>query len=127
MKKTTLFLIFSLCFISANSFSQERAGKIGMLIMGDPFKPNVDLGMTFWLNSTETLEPALGFASIDPDEGTTQTNLRLGLGWKHYFNQNEIAPYIGSRVAYNSLSGGGDSYSDLIIGAIFGVEYFLSK
>lgn len=126
MKRILLVAMSVFFVIAATAIGQERGGKVALMIMRDPFDPPLDLGMTFWINNKVTLEPVLGFSYIKPEAGDGGTNFRLGVGGKLHFGERDVTPYIGSRLAYNLLSGGGESYSDFVFGTIFGAEYFLS-
>lgn len=126
MKKITQ--IIALCLITFTiGFSQEERPKLGLMVMGNPFDPPVDIGISIWANNKFVIEPAIGLLSVSPDEIPAATNLNLNLALKAYFNKKIVDPYIGIRFGYNSIFSGDKSYSDLLIGIIGGAEYFISN
>ncbi len=119
----TIVIIFS---IFTYSYSQDRTGKTGILIIGDPFNPSSDFGISFWASDNFVIEPLIGFTQIDPKGIPATKNIRIGLNVKYYFNKKLVDPYIGLKYGNNSIISEDISFSDNSIGILGGAEYFLS-
>ena len=125
MKKFILILMIICLFSVVNA--QDRTNKIAFLIVGDPFNPPADLGLTFRIDNNISIEPIIGFTSINHDEIPSQSNFRFGLGIKKHMNTNKVDPYFGLRLGTNVIFTKEKNYTDFIFGAVGGAEYFLSK
>ena len=119
----TIIVFFS---ISTTSFSQDRTGKTGLLIIGDPFNPSSDFGISVWVSNNIIIEPLIGFTQIDPKDIPATKNLRIGLDVKYYFNKKLVDPFIGLKYGYNSIYAKDISFNDISVGILGGSEYFLA-
>jgi hypothetical protein len=127
MKKLfVLNLLLILFFATEISAQQDRAGKIGIGYSGNLSAHSNELGMSFWVSDLITIEPQVGFQSVDIKDNSA-TAWKLGLGCLYRFNDFGVSPYIGARIKDNLVSGGSKTYSDLILSLAFGGEYFVSE
>lgn len=127
MRKLFILVIMLLTILTIEtSAQQDKSGKVGIGYSGDLSPRSNSLGMTFFLSDLFTIEPQLGFMSIDVEDNSG-TAWRIGLGFIYRLKNFVVAPYLGIRAQDNILSGGGESYSDLIMSFVFGGEYFVSE
>jgi hypothetical protein len=127
MKKLfVLFLLLTSILTAVLSAQENRAGKIGIGYSGNLSAHSNELGMSFWVSDLITIEPLVGFQSVDIRDNSA-TAWRLGLGCLYRFNDFGVSPYIGARIKDNFVSGGNKTYSDLVLSLTFGGEYFVSE
>ena len=125
--KTSVFIfssILSLLIFHQNTLSQDRSGKYGIGVIASSISP--DFFFKYWSSASICFQPAFGFTISTPKEGDTGSIYRLGLGILGY-KSGKFSPYSGVRVTANLLSGGGETYSDIGLGGVFGVEYFFNE
>jgi hypothetical protein len=127
MKKlfVPLFLLTVILTVELSA-QQNRTGKIGIGYSGNLSSYSNELGMSIFATNDLSIEPQIGFQSIDIEDNSA-TAWKLGLGFLYRLNNFDVMPYIGARVKYNMVSGGGEKYSDLILSLVFGGEYFVSE
>lgn len=123
-KKIFVFYILLLLLINS-SIGQERAGKIGIVLLEDFTSKPINYGFSLWINNNSSIELIGGFENIDLGDNSG-TLYNLGVGGLYHFGDKKIVPFGGIRLLYSNLSSENKSYSDLSIGVIFGAEYFFS-
>ena len=121
-----LFAFLTLIISFQVSAQQDRAGKIGIGYSGNLSSYSNELGISIFASNEFSLEPQIGFQSIDIKDNSA-TAWKLGLGFLYRLNDFVVTPYIGARFKYNMVSGGGETYGDFIVSAVFGGEYFVSE
>lgn len=127
MKKLFVLVILLLLVLMVDiEAQQDKSGKVGIGYSGDLSPRSNSLGMTIFLSDLFTIEPQLGLTSIDVEDNSG-TAWRIGLGLIYRLKNFVVAPYLGFRVQDNILSGGDESYNDLIMSLVFGGEYFVSE
>jgi hypothetical protein len=127
MKNLSAIIIALIAVLSFNISAQtSKAGKIGIGYSGNLSSYSNELGMSIFATGDFSIEPQIGFKSIDIEDNSS-TIWKLGLGFLYRLNNFVVTPYIGARVRYNMVSGGGETYGDLILSAVFGGEYFVSE
>lgn len=120
----TTFIVFTI--LSVNITAQtDKTGKIGIGYSGTLSSHTNELGMIFFASNEFSIEPQVGFQSIDITDNSS-TLWKLGLGFQYRLRNFVVTPYLGLRFKDNFFSGGGKTYSDLILSAVFGGEYFVS-
>lgn len=127
MKKLSiLFLAFFFLATTKGSAQSDRTGQIGIGYSGNLSSYSNELGLSIFASNEFSLEPQIGFQSINIEDNSA-TAWKLGLGFQYRFSEFVVTPYFGARVKYNMVSGGDDTYGDLILSAIFGGEYFVTE
>ena len=127
MKKLfVLVIILSTLLIMEGSAQTNKSGKVGIGYTGSLSAQTNALGMTFFLSNDFTIEPQIGFRSIDIEDNSA-TTWKLGLGLVYRVRDFVVTPYLGVRFQDNIVSGSGESYSDLILSFVFGGDYFVSE
>ena len=127
MKNLSIVLLaFVTIFAVEISAQTSRVGKIGIGYSGNLSSYSNELGMSIFATNSISVEPQIGFQSIDIEDNSA-TAWKLGLGVLFRINNFVVTPYVGARFKYNTVSGGDESYSDLILSAVFGGEYFVSE
>lgn len=109
---------------SKEKLPTDRTGKKGIGIIVSDI--NGDLQFKYWLTRYLCLQPVVGMSIISPDEGDTGINYRLGLGILGY-NIKRLSSYYGIRGAISVLTNGEESYQDIGVAFVYGVEYFISE
>jgi hypothetical protein len=81
------------------------------------------LAAGFYLSPRMAIEPTIA-AAVLSGSGETLTILSLGLAVPYYFSRGwgRRGPYLAPRVAYNSISGGGSSASQVALGLGLGTK-----
>jgi hypothetical protein len=127
MKIIIIFLLMLTMMCTLESFAQQdKSGKFGIGYSGNLSSYSNELGATVFLSDDFSIEPQIGFQSIDIEDNSA-TAWKLGLGLIYRLNNFVVTPYIGARVKDNMVSGGDETYSDLILSLVFGGEYFVSE
>ena len=127
MKKLFVPIFLFTAILTVELSAQEnRAGKIGIGYSGNLSAHSNELGMSFWVSDLITIEPMVGFQSIEIEDNSA-TAWRLGLGCLYRFNDFGVSPYIGARIKDYLVDGSDKTYSDLVFSLAFGGEYFLSE
>jgi hypothetical protein len=120
-----LFLLTVIMVVELSA-QQNRTGKIGIGYSGNLSSHSNEIGMSVFVTNDLSIEPQIGFQSIDIEDNSA-TAWKLGLGFQYRLNNFVVMPYLGARVKYNMVSGGGETYGDLILSLVFGGEYFVSE
>ena len=127
MKKLSIIVLLLTTIFAIETFAQqEKAGKVGIGYSGNLTSATNELGIIYWLTNNFTLQPQLGFKSVDVNEENA-TAWKLGLGIVYSFDDFVVSPFIGARIKDFMVSGGDETYSDLILSLAFGGEYFVSE
>lgn len=121
-----VLLAFVTIFAVEISAQTSRAGNIGIGYSGNLSSYSNELGMTIFATNDFSIEPQIGFKSIKIEDNSS-TIWKLGIGLLYRLNNFVVTPYLGLRIRDNFVSGGGETYSDLILSAVFGGEYFVSE
>src|SRR3970040_1660920 len=120
MKKFIMLLIIISSVLSIKPFAQEnRAGKIGIGYSGNFTSNTNELSLSYWVTGVFVIEPQFGFRHIEI-ENNSGTTFKPGLGLLVRFNEQTVSPYAGARFKLNILSGGDDTYTDIILSLVFG-------
>jgi hypothetical protein len=125
--KSAPFLITLLIFlILKSSYSQDKAGQIGLVLMDDLSANPLKYGVSYWLNNSVSLEAHGSFKSIKVNEDTG-TSYSIMLGSLYHFKNQEILPCVGGRLMYSQLADGSEKYSDIEFDFLLGLEYFFNN
>lgn len=126
MKNFTILFITAIIFFSINGVAQtDKTGKIGIGYSGALSAHTNELGMIIFAANKISIEPTVGFRSIEFTDNSS-TLWKLGLGFQYRLREFVVTPYLGLRIKDNFVTEGGETYSDLIVSAVFGGEYFVS-
>ncbi|MFP4369588.1 MAG: outer membrane beta-barrel protein [Candidatus Kapaibacterium sp.] len=123
MKKLLVLLFAIFAFSTAKSQTLVSVdGQVGL--MASIQTQQYTVGVPIWFSESISFIPHLGFYS-EEDIGT---ELGLGGALRFHFREDEIKPYAGFRLAVENTSPDeGDSTMDLLIGGVFGGEYFFNN
>lgn len=111
--------------VSDPVFAGGKAGQVGIGLSATDIAPNFMVHI--WATDNITIEPSFVLSNFSPKEDGEYTRYAPGLGLLyHWGNAKNIRPYAGFRGALDILSGGGNNYSDIVLGPVFGGEYFFS-
>ena len=121
-----IIITFILLFISYDlSFAQARKGKMGLVLMEDFVSQPLNYGFCLWINNNTSIEVIGGFEKMNiKDNSGILYNIELG--GLYHFGKRKIVPFIGARLLSSNLSNNRESYSDLVLGLVFGAEYNFS-
>ena len=121
-----IIITFILLFISYDfSFAQDRKGKMGLVLMEDFVSQPLNYGFCLWINNNTSIEVIGGFEKMNiKDNSGILYNIELG--GLYHFGKRKIVPFIGARLLSANLSNNRESYSDLVLGLVFGTEYLFS-
>ena len=121
-----LTIIFSLILFSS-LFSQNYAGKIGLVFSTNPSVSMSNVGVSYWLNNNVSLEPVFGFSNTSVQSSSSMM-MAPGARVIYHMGPNKMKPYVGGGfTAFMASSTGSDTYTDMMISGIYGVELFLNK
>ena len=123
-KNLSMFFVVSLLFINI-SLGQDRTGQLGIVFLEDFSSKPLNYGFSFWTSNTFSIELIGGFESMEIQDNSG-TLYNFGLGGMYHFNKRKLVPFIGARFLYSNLSNNNKSYSDFVVGIVFGAEYFFS-
>ncbi len=144
MKHKTFVLMFGALFLSGTSAAQLNisigqanlhAGKIGLGL--DGITGSNDFLLKYFFSNQVAGQAIVGFA-IDAPGGTAApgvtkvngTTIRLGLGVVVHLTQDQVTPYVGAEVLYQSETQAGfyvrvpDAKNNIFLSGVFGAEYF---
>jgi len=107
-------------------FSQNYAGKFGLMFSTTPSMSYSNIGFSYWLNNNVSLEPTFGFYNTSLS-GNSSTMMTPGARVIFHMSNNKLKPYVGG--AFNAFmsTANSDTYTDIMISGLYGAEYFLTK
>ncbi len=126
MKKVIISLFFVFIF-SSSILCQDRTGKFGLAILGDPFNPTKNIGISYWKSENLVIEPVIGYSHVNSKSISSTNSFRGSLTGKYYINKKFVDPYIGLKYGYYTIFSKDNSFNDILIGLVGGAEYFFSE
>jgi hypothetical protein len=126
MLKKSIYIFFMVFAFSSFLTSQDRSGKIGMVLLEDFSSDPLNYGFSFWFTNHTSVELIGGFKKIDLGDNSG-TLYNFGAGGLYHFGSRKIVPFLGGRFLFSNLSSDKKLYSDLMLGIVFGAEYFFSE
>jgi hypothetical protein len=124
--KSITSILFILIFIVNTCSGQKHAGDIGLVLMENFSSDPINFGFSYWFTNQTSVEFIGGFENTDLDDNSG-TLYNLGLGGLYHFGTKKLVPFVGGRFLYTSITSENKSYSDLLLGVVFGAEYFFSE
>ncbi len=125
MIKNIFITFITVLILNSLTYAQGRAGKMGLVFMEDFVSQPLNCGFSLWINNSISVELTGGLERINIKDNSG-TLYNLGLGGLYHFGEKKIVPYIGSRLLFTNLYNSTESYLDVMVGLVFGAEYFFS-
>jgi hypothetical protein len=126
MKRLFVLTIILSLILFSSVFSQNYAGKIGLLFSTTSQISYSHIGFSYWLNDNVSLEPTFGFQNYSSN-GNSSTTMTPGARIIFHMSPNKLKPYFGAGINVVMLTVDSDSYSDMMLSGLYGVEYFITK
>lgn len=126
MKRLLLIMLIFCLVLFSSVYSQNYAGKVGLLFSTTASSSYSNIGFSYWLNDNVSLEPSFGLYNMS-SQGNTSTTMTPGVRCIFHTGNKKLKPYFG--VGYSAIisTSNNNTYTDNMIGALYGVEYFISK
>jgi hypothetical protein len=125
MIKNMALTMITFFILTGLLLAQDRQGKMGLILMEDFVSQPLNCGFSLWINNTTSIEVIGGFERMNIKDNSG-TSFNIGVGGLYHFGEKKIAPFVGARFLSANLANGKQTYSDLVLGLVFGIEYFFS-
>lgn len=126
MKKVLLilFLVSGLLIINkAETLAKSDSTNTSIGLMAGYQAGQIDFLIPIWADKQIQFIPGIGVIKMSD----FNSEYRLSLSAKYFFNRNIVAPFIELGAgAFITSPNKGDSYTDMVFGAGFGGEYFVT-
>ena len=127
MKRLVILTMILTLVLFSSVFSQNYAGKLGLMVSTTSSISYSNIGFSYWLNNNVSLEPTFGLTTMS-SQGSSSTTMTPGARCIFHMSNKKLKPYLGGGFnAIISSTSNSDSYTDIMISGLYGVEYFISK